>query len=403
MAPAGSVTILHLSSLRFGRGPLSAQDGVSSLLSRLTGDLDEQAVREGLRPDLVVMSGDFTEHGKREEFEQAASFVRGLRAHLGLGARRFVLVPGNHDINWNKSRAYFEDREGDGLLPELPFFPKFVHYKRFFDEFYEGEVGLSFTEDEPWTIYEYPDLGVVVAGLDSVVAESHRDEDHHAFLGERQLRAVAAKLRPWKERGYLRIGVMHHDPFDRRGGARGAQDQHDLRRFLVPELNLVLHSRGARDVQVRASAAMATGDLESLNEIARTADPTLRGKIGIGLELYGEIRSLLQVGKLRRARVRFDGRDVGVLEELNRVGNGTRFKYLAEYDGPPIAPNMPLGPPYESEDGLVPFFANLLPEGALYEQTARRLGVKRSDRFGVLLRVGADTMGAVEVVPMEPA
>jgi serine/threonine-protein kinase HipA len=56
--------------------------------------------------------------------------------------------------------------------------------------------------------------------------------------------------------------------------------------------------------------------------------------------------------------------------------------------------------PYES-DTLHPFFANLLPEGPLYAQTARRLGLKRSDRFGMLLHVGGDVMGAVQVLPLE--
>ncbi len=51
----------------------------------------------------------------------------------------------------------------------------------------------------------------MVAGLDSVIAESHRPEDHYGFLGEPQLDFFAGKLRPYKERGWLRIGAVHHD------------------------------------------------------------------------------------------------------------------------------------------------------------------------------------------------
>lgn len=241
MAPVPAVTILHLSDLHFGRKHRFEQDGFGALLSRVTLDLAERAAKDGLSPELVVLSGDFAEYGKRDEFDRAATFVRGLRAHLQLPARRFVMVPGNHDVNWNKSRAYFEDRAGDGLPAEEPYFGKFAHYKRFFDAFYEGEDGIGFTEEEPWSLFEMPDLGVVVAGMDSAFAESHRDEDHHGFLGERQIRAFAGRLRAFKERGYLRIGVLHHDPFDKRGAAKADQDQRDFRRWLVPELNLVLH------------------------------------------------------------------------------------------------------------------------------------------------------------------
>jgi HipA-like protein len=180
---------------------------------------------------------------------------------------------------------------------------------------------------------------------------------------------------------------------------------HTFRRNYPPAQKVLEQlAENAKNEHVRWNAARFTGNLPSLNDLARrTADDDLRDRIRLDLDLYGEINSLLQVGKLRRARVRFEGRDVGVLEELTKVGNGTRFRYNPDYDGPPIAPNMPLGQTYEDTEALLPFFANLLPEGALYEQTARRLGKKRNDRFGVLLSVGADTMGAIEILPLDPA
>lgn len=272
MAPVPAVTILHLSDLHFGRKHRFEREGLGSLLSRVCQDLDERAHRDGLRPDLVVLSGDFAEYGKREELDAAASFVSGLRAHLGLPARRFVMVPGNHDINWKKSEAYFADREGDGLPSVEPYFPKFTHYKRFFDASYAGEGGITFTKEEPWSFFEMPDLGVVVAGLNSDFAESHRAEDHHGFLGEAQIRAMAGKLRPYRERGFLRVGVMHHDPFDRRGGAKTDQDQRDLRRWLVPELNLLLH-----------------GDIheETLRYIARDVPAIGVGSAAVGVDERG--------------------------------------------------------------------------------------------------------------------
>jgi HipA-like protein len=241
MASPPAVTILHLSDLHFGRKHRFEQEGQSSLLARVCDDIDERFARDGLRPDVVVLSGDFAEYGTRKEFEQASTFACGLRAHLNLPARRFVMVPGNHDVNWDKSIAYFANCKGDDEPVREPYFPKFAPYESFFGVFYKGESDISFTEEEPWSLFEMPDLGVVVAGLNSAFSESHREEDHHAFLGEAQIRAFAGKLRPYKERGFLRIGVMHHDPFDKRGGAKAAQDQRDFRRWLVPELNLLLH------------------------------------------------------------------------------------------------------------------------------------------------------------------
>ena len=112
-----------------------------------------------------------------------------------------------------------------------------------------------------------------------------------------------------------------------------------------------------------------------------------------GPTLFGEVGDVLVV--------HFRNADRRLRQAVTMHPHGV--KYNPEYDGPPISPTMPLGQTYENTDALLPFFANLLPEGTLYELTARRWGVKREDRFGVLLRVGADTMGALEILPMEPA
>lgn len=241
MGPGRAITILHLSDLHFGRHHrFENGDGLDSLLDRLRQDLDERRDKDGLRPDLVVLSGDFAEFGRREELDRAHAFADGLARLVDLPRRRLVMVPGNHDINWHKSGAYFEERASEELAPEEPYFHKFAFYKRFFDRFYEGERCITFTEEEPWSFFEYPELGLVVAGINSVIAESHREGDHYGFVGERQMRGMAEKLRPYKEQGYFRLGVMHHDPRQRKA-PRAEQDARDISRILRPLLNLVLH------------------------------------------------------------------------------------------------------------------------------------------------------------------
>jgi HipA-like protein len=109
--------------------------------------------------------------------------------------------------------------------------------------------------------------------------------------------------------------------------------------------------------------------------------------------------AVLRVGRLRRGEVRLAGRYAGVLEEL--PGRRTRFVYATEYlldaDARPLAPTMPLRrAPYE-RDGLHPYFANLLPQGAMLDIKARAHRLNASDSFGLLLALGADLPGAVEV------
>lgn len=63
----------------------------------------------------------------------------------------------------------------------------------------------------------------------------------------------------------------------------------------------------------------------------------------------------------------------------------------------PLSRHLPLGSQVFADEATRAFFANLLPEGAVLEQTARRLGLSRDNVFGLLERIGGDCAGAVSV------
>jgi len=70
--------ILHISDLHFGHHDPALAEGFAE-------DINAQS------PDLVVASGDFTQVGTKEEFEQAREFLDKLTAPV-------FAVPGNHDV-----------------------------------------------------------------------------------------------------------------------------------------------------------------------------------------------------------------------------------------------------------------------------------------------------------------
>ena len=81
------------------------------------------------------------------------------------------------------------------------------------------------------------------------------------------------------------------------------------------------------------------------------------------------------------------------------------------YDGsylqsplPAISYTLPLrAEPHLSEYGLHPFFDNLCAEGWLKNAQARALGLRRDDRFSLLLAFGTDLAGAVSIIDPDPA
>ena len=71
-------TLVHLSDLHFGRIDPAMVDP----LRRAVGEL---------KPDLVAISGDFTQRARRSQFAGARAFIESLEA-------KTLVVPGNHDI-----------------------------------------------------------------------------------------------------------------------------------------------------------------------------------------------------------------------------------------------------------------------------------------------------------------
>lgn len=98
---------------------------------------------------------------------------------------------------------------------------------------------------------------------------------------------------------------------------------------------------------------------------------------------------------LREAEVLFKDDVAGRLEET--ANGGTRFTYGATWQLP-IACCFPAERrEHEWGQGLHPFFQHLGPEGWLRERQARVAHIADEDDFGLLLRYGADCIGAVGI------
>jgi len=89
--------------------------------------------------------------------------------------------------------------------------------------------------------------------------------------------------------------------------------------------------------------------------------------------------------------------------QLRRTASGTEFAYLAKYlsDGIPIATTLPLSsePRFTTPGSVPPFFAGLLPEGRRLLGLRRLVKTSTDDEFSLLLAVGEDPVGDVQVVP----
>ena len=93
--PARAFTIVQLSDLHCGQ-----QFFLPSLLERAIAETNE------LAPDVVVVSGDLTSHGFKEEYALARRYLDGIDCDA------MIVIPGNHDSR-NVGYVHFEELYGD--------------------------------------------------------------------------------------------------------------------------------------------------------------------------------------------------------------------------------------------------------------------------------------------------
>ncbi len=238
--------ILHITDLhRAVTDPISNAELISALVCDRERYLREEPPIAP--PQAVVVSGDIIQgvgvgHPNFEaeltaQYEVAHSFLVELAERFFDGERaRVIIVPGNHDIDWNRARASMVKVPPDAMPQALPralhepnspyrwdwssrelyivedkegYRKRFDAFWRFFERFYQGATGLL--RVAPWSdanLYSLDDGRIGVAAFNSCA-----NNDCFAFHGEIPREVVARThldlqaLGPWR----LRIAVWHHD------------------------------------------------------------------------------------------------------------------------------------------------------------------------------------------------
>jgi serine/threonine-protein kinase HipA len=110
---------------------------------------------------------------------------------------------------------------------------------------------------------------------------------------------------------------------------------------------------------------------------------------------------------MKRGKVIFYETPVGIVYQEtgneDRGKNGYFFQYSEEYiKNPvhgPISQTLPVrSEPYRNEEGLLPFFDGLIPEGFLLDIALKNWKLNEKDRMELLLSVCKDCIGAVSII-----
>ena len=232
-------TLLHISDLHRTADPHLSND---ELLSAITSD-SRRWQAEGIpSPDVIVVSGDLIQGAGIDDVEadtkikaqyaEAGGFLRELADRfVESDLSRVVIVPGNHDVHWQRAREAMKEMEAcppdiarlgfeaDSVIrwdwrDQQPYEisnhdlydSRLQDFRRFQSDFY-AELNPSPLQDDRDVVFlDYPDLGIVVVGF-----ASWHGNDCFCHVGEIASAALSqAQERLATSRAPVAIAVWHH-------------------------------------------------------------------------------------------------------------------------------------------------------------------------------------------------
>jgi formylglycine-generating enzyme required for sulfatase activity len=212
--------ILHISDLHLGPHSRFDDDQPEEVAGAFCRELAAARTDAGIdgEIDLVCVTGDVTEAARPAELEHAGVFFAALADGIGVERRRFVFVPGNHDVSWFACKRIEIEQDEYGFADEeLRTRMDQVKLESFFElvsSFWEVEklerAAISLGHDG--YLVHFPELRLSVAALSSCEQESHQDQDHIGRLSKDQTQALLDHWREGEAAGWLKIACVHHNP-----------------------------------------------------------------------------------------------------------------------------------------------------------------------------------------------
>ncbi len=244
--------ILHLSDLHFGT---SAQAKVWA--GQLVEDLQQNLKITQL--DVLILSGDIANKSTSEEYQAAKEFLDEFIKDFPLKSEQIIIVPGNHDLNWDLSKKAYTLKDKDECKPDelqegyyIPvnddvvriinaekYLQRFTNFKDFYDN-YKGSIKEYSLDAEQQYSLDIIGDNILILGLNSAWQLDHHYKTR-ATINNIALTNAFNEIRrnDTYENCPLKIAVWHHpinSPFEDR-----IKDSNFLQRLAVNNFNLFLH------------------------------------------------------------------------------------------------------------------------------------------------------------------
>jgi 3',5'-cyclic AMP phosphodiesterase CpdA len=309
--------ILHLSDLHFG-----TLDQANLWSSQLAEDLRNELDIPQL--DALILSGDIANYSTPDEYNAAEQFLHKFCQQFPLTPEQIILVPGNHDINWEQAENAYrierrknykgELREGcyidRGDIIEVRDEQDYKNRFANFSNFYQAIKGEPYPPDyeQQGILHHLAEQNLLILGLNSAWQLDHHYKTRaniHPIALSNALERISRDRETYQN--CLKIAVWHH-PIHSSGEDR-ITDAAFLDRLAVAGFRLFLHGH--------VHEAKTSNYRYDMTKDGRNLDQICAGTFG------APTRELVTGTPWQYNLLQFEGNKLTVRTRCRRKENGT--------------------------------------------------------------------------------
>ncbi|WP_293102811.1 HEAT repeat domain-containing protein [Moorena sp. SIOASIH] len=244
-----SISILHLSDLHITTG-----EQASLWSYQLAQDLTHNLKIPNL--DTLILSGDIANKSTPKEYDAAQQFLHNLCQDFSLDPKQIVLVPGNHDLNWELAKEAYQlcdrtkdhDKLQDGhyikvtdevirVRDEAKYRQRFAHFRQFYQAIKAQPYPLDYHQQG--IIDHFPEQNLLILGLNSAWQLDHHFRARASIHPIALTNALTKIRRNPNYHNCLKIAVWHH-PLNS-AGSDSITDQGFIEQLAQAGFRLFLH------------------------------------------------------------------------------------------------------------------------------------------------------------------
>ncbi|MEM6455902.1 MAG: metallophosphoesterase [Acidobacteriota bacterium] len=248
-AASNVITLLHLSDLH---ARIDTDWDAKRVTEELVADLQRLQADDGLRPDLVLFTGDLAWAGQPEEFERGWNVIRAIQEayETPLLDSAIFLVPGNHDVDRDRvgpmARTWHAHTRRDEVEAMIRaggedwrhLTTRLDGYRNFLDSQALTHLQTDASRAIWHAHHDVRGCSIGLAGFNTAWSCGQNDERGKLWMGARwQHATLSAAVRDAE----VRIALLHHPP-----SWLHEHEAPDLDRALPNDFHLTLHGHEHR-------------------------------------------------------------------------------------------------------------------------------------------------------------